>query len=62
MAGMEKLLGVLAILEIVLFFALLRYGSITHKSWPDWLAMVVAAVGLVHIGYEQIHKHRPSKR
>ena len=62
MAGMAKVLGFLSVLEIVVFFALLHYGSVTHKSWPDWLAMIVVAVSLVQIGYEQVRKHQPPKR
>ncbi|MGI4827412.1 MAG: hypothetical protein ACRYFU_04355 [Janthinobacterium lividum] len=55
---MNNVLGVLSILEIVVFFALLHYGSVTHKQWPNWLAMVVAAIVLVHLGFEQVNKHK----
>jgi hypothetical protein len=58
MAGMKNILGVLSILEIVAFFALLHYGSVAHKQWPDSLAMVVVAIALVQLGFEQVSKHR----
>jgi hypothetical protein len=49
----EKANGPLIILEIVLFLSLLRYGAISHTRWPDWVAMLVAGLALIHLGYDK---------
>jgi hypothetical protein len=60
MAGMKRVLGFLAIIGDCDLLFPLHYGSVIHKSWPDWLAMVVAGLALVQPGYEQVDEHRNS--
>jgi hypothetical protein len=54
----KQMLNVASLVELILLFALLRYGSVHHKQWPSWAAMAVAAIALVHLGCEQVSKHR----